>query len=253
MRALDRVTAILEAVSSSGSGASLTDIAERTGLSLPTASRLVRDLADQDLLQRTDSTRLYRIGARLLAIASAASGRNPVIEVAVPPMVLLRDQTHETVSLHMQVGDRRVCIAEVQSTNEVRRVVPVGLSVPLHYGATGEVLLAFLPEAASDAYVASLNLEPAPGRKMVNRLRAIREDGWAMASESWSKGVAGLATPVRSPDGTVYALSVSGPSSRLTPELMSGLVGSLLTAGQAISAALGATVPAIPSTGGRAA
>jgi IclR family acetate operon transcriptional repressor len=253
MRALDRVTAILEAVSSSGSGASLSDIAVRTGLSLPTASRLVRDLAEQDLLQRVDGARLYRIGARLLAIASAASGRNPVIEVAVSPMVQLRDQTRETVSLHMQVGDRRVCIAEVQSTNEVRRVVPVGFSVPLHYGATGEVLLAFLPEAASDGYVATLDLEPASSRKLVNRLRAIRERGWAMASESWSKGVAGLATPVRSPDGTVYALSVSGPSSRLTPELMSGLVDTLQAAGQAISAALGAALPTIPVTGGTAA
>jgi DNA-binding IclR family transcriptional regulator len=252
MRALDRVTAILEAVGSSGSGASLTDIAERTGLSLPTASRLVRDLVDQDLLQRADNTRLYLIGARLLAIASAASGRNPVIEVAVPPMVHLRDQTHETVSLHMAVGDRRVCIAEVQSTKDVRRVVPVGLSVPLHYGATGEVLLAFLPEAASDGYVASLGLEAGQSRKLVNRLRAIREHGWAMASDTWSKGVAGLATPVRSPDGTVYALSVSGPSSRLTPELMSALVHTVQAAGQAISAVLGATL-AIPATGGTAA
>ena len=57
----------------------------------------------------------------------------------------LRDLTQETVSLHIRQRDLRVCIAQVESRRQVRRVVPVGYEVGINVGATGEVLLAGFP------------------------------------------------------------------------------------------------------------
>ncbi len=219
MRALVRIVAILEAVATA-QPATVTSVAARVGLSVPTASRLMRELVDEGLLDRSDATGAYALGGRLIAIARTASEGNPLLEIALPIMEEIRNLTEETVSLHVRAGQARLCIAEVQSRHAVRRVVPVGLTLPLHYGGTGEVLLANLDESERDDYLRQLNLSTSERRRLETRLAKTRATNYAIAVGAFERELAGFAVPVSTSDGQVAALAVSGPSSRWTPSVM---------------------------------
>jgi DNA-binding IclR family transcriptional regulator len=62
-------------------------------------------------------------------------------------------------------------------------------------------------------------------------LATVREQGWASAVEEYELGLSALAAPVRDHDGTVVAaISVAGPSFRLTPADFPRLAPRLLQA-----------------------
>ena len=73
-----------------------------------------------------------------------------VREVTLPIMRVLVDETSETVTLHARSGGDRVCVAVVEGTHDVRRVIPEGQLLPLHVGPSGKAIVAFLdpPEQA---------------------------------------------------------------------------------------------------------
>ena len=124
---LDRITAILEAVADSPDPLPPAVIARTLNLPLPTVSRLTRELASRRYLQLEERSNCYSLGSRSLAWGYAARPAR-LMTTIVPEMERLRDATGETVSLHVRSNDLRVCIAEVQSLESVRRVVQLGWS-----------------------------------------------------------------------------------------------------------------------------
>ena len=149
MRALERLIAILEAVADDSVAATTTAISTRVGLSLSTTSRLVKELEQEGLIERSYENGPFTLGGRFLALARSAIQPASLLNAALPVMEELRDLTQETVSLHIRQRDVRVCIAQVESRRQVRRVVPVGYEVGINVGATGEVLLAGFPAPTS--------------------------------------------------------------------------------------------------------
>ena len=171
MRALERLIAILEAVADDSVAATTTAISTRVGLSLSTTSRLVKELEQEGLIERTYDNGPFTLGGRFLALARSAIQPASLLNAALPVMEELRDLTQETVSLHIRQRDVRVCIAQVESRRQVRRVVPVGYEVGINVGATGEVLLAGFPAPDLEAYVDSLGLSPGGSRRPRNAAR----------------------------------------------------------------------------------
>jgi DNA-binding IclR family transcriptional regulator len=210
--------AILEAVAARAHGASVTDVATESGLNVATTSRLLREMAAVGLVSRSDATGTYRLGARMFTMARVATRRGTLIEAATPVMRAVRDASGETVSLHIRVAAHRVCVAEVQSDQDLRRVVPVGLTLPLHVGATGKALLAHLPADIQDDYLETLSADEAT--QIQPLLEAARRDGFSYAIDALARGVSGLAAPVFEADSAVAVISVSGPSLRWTADRM---------------------------------
>ncbi len=217
-------------------------IARALNLPLPTVSRLLRELAKRQYLHLEERSNGYSLGSRSLAWGYAARPARLMTSI-VPEMERLRDATGETVSLHVRSNDVRVCIAEVQSVESVRRVVPIGLIVPLHYGATGRVLLAFAAPEFIANYVVRLGLTPNAERSLMKELDLIRKQEWAMAIDSWIAGLSGLAAPVRDGASVVASLVASGPSSRFTHKAMARHVPDVLAAARRASALLSGQPP----------
>jgi DNA-binding IclR family transcriptional regulator len=235
MRTLDRIVAILNALAERSEPNSATGVAKRTGLSLSTAARLLRNLAEAGLIERAGPNGTYVLGTRLLTLGRAGR-EGTLLEIATPIMGRLRDETGETVSLHRRVDKERVCIAEEQSHQGLRRVVPPGFTVPLHFGATGEVLLAGLADPEIDEYLKTAGFPQKERASLKRRLHHIRELGWTMAVGAWSPGLSGLAAAVRREQTTLAALSVSGPSFRWTRSEMRKHVNRVLEAAHTIAA-----------------
>ena len=232
MRTLDRLTSILDAVVDQSEPATPASVARRIDLPLPTVSRLMRQLAKARFLAADARTNTFALGSRILELGYAARPTRMVGSI-VPEMERIRDATGETVSLHVRSDDKRVCVAEVQSFNSVRRVVPVGLIVPLHFGATGHVLLAALAPADLRNYARTHFENEGDGRTLVTVVETVRSRGWAMAVDSWVDGLSGLAVPISDGEQIVASLAISGPSTRWTPEAMRRKLDLVLEAARA--------------------
>ena len=139
----------------------------------------------------------------------------------VPHLEWLSERTGENAELHIRREEVRVPVELVRSSQNLRPFVEIGAPLPLHLGAAGKVLLAWLPEeewgslaAASAARfggAAALDAEV-----LRERLRTVRMEGWAASDGERSPGVAAIAAPVFGARGEVEgALLLSAPSVRL--------------------------------------
>jgi IclR family acetate operon transcriptional repressor len=234
MQALDRLVAILEDVARRPAPAGAAEVAESMGLPLSTVARLMRQLADEQLLERSERDGRYALGPRLFALARAATSRLHIVERARPVLEQLRDTTGETTSLHVLSGVQRVCLLEVQSQHALRRVVPAGMTSPLAGTATGEVLLAGAAETDRRAAIDAAGLPAAERLALAGRLDAIRANGYALVDD-WVEGLTGLSAPIAAAERTVAAISISGPNTRFSRERALGHVDAVLAAAARLS------------------
>lgn len=182
---LDKALELLEILSQETSD--LSDLVRRTGYSRATTHRLLRSLTCHGLVSR-DAAGHYRLGARLTLLGERATSQTPLAELARPALVKLQAETGEGAQLYVKSGSQRVCLASVDSTHNLREIVPVGTLLPLESGSAGRVLRGEVPPS-----------------------------GFVSTVEERAVGVASVSAPIHSRSGDVIAaLSVSGPVSRMT-------------------------------------
>lgn len=185
MGTIDKGLAVLKAVEEHGPLA-LADLVAVTGLSRATAHRLAVALEAHGLLRRTGSGR-FALGLLLVGLGRAAADGLPLADAAAPALTELRAATGESVQLYVREGDKRVCVASLESPHGLRTIVAMGATLPLGMGSAGRILAAATGE------------------------------GWVASVEERERGVASVSAPVRGPDGEVLAaVGISGPVERLT-------------------------------------
>jgi DNA-binding IclR family transcriptional regulator len=217
---LDRCVAVLDAVEAGAR--SYSAIVAATGLTKPTAHRMIDSLVDHGFLMHVGGLG-YALGPRLLGIAAIAIRELPLRQLARPALERLARVTGESAQMYVREGDRRVCVDSVDSERELRTIVELGASLPLDQGSAGTVLRVFAPNAT----LAGPDL-------------GIRERGWASSHEEREPGVASVSAPVYGPGGTMLAaVSVSGPSTRIKRHSAKEYAPPVLEAAREIEAALG--------------
>jgi len=132
-------------------------------------------------------------------------------------------------------------IAQVDSTYLIGGTNWVGLSVPLHCSALGKVLLAYEAAELPPGRLARRTSRTLTSREALTAdLAEVRRRGYAVTSEELEPGLAAVAAPVfRDGAAVVAALSVSGPSTRLTPARMAEVAARCVAEASALSAVLG--------------
>lgn len=221
---LDKAVAILSFLSEGGP-ASLAAVVEGTGLSRPTAYRLLSALEVHHLVVRGGGR--YSLGSRLLGWGNRAAGTN-LVEVARPALAALRDDIGESVQLYVREGEHRVCVVVVErASGGLRDTVPVGAVLPLDLGSGGKVLLAWSEDKGIASGVGDEELDEIRGR------------GWAESVAERESGVASVSAPVFGPDGELRAVvCASGPISRLGERPGERLAGPVVAAAREIEGAL---------------
>jgi len=129
----------------------------------------------------------------------------------------------------------------VQSNQAVRRVAPVGARLPLYVGASSKVLLAWSDEETLRLVLDDPDWPDAVDKQaFLEQLNAIRESGYATSFEEREPGAAAVSAPILDRSGRLLAaLSVSGPSGRLTPEVMLSYVPAIREAARRMALMLG--------------
>ena len=150
-----RVLALLLTFSADDHTLTARQLAERTGIALPSVYRYITLLRETGLLAG-DERGSYRLSARLIGLARAAEVAESIIDVANPVMRDLNEQTGETVILVRLIGRSAVCVHRVESEQQLRISFEAGQPLPLDRGASARLLLASLPPHVRKEYLAPL-------------------------------------------------------------------------------------------------
>ncbi|MCZ8523860.1 MULTISPECIES: IclR family transcriptional regulator [Paenibacillus] len=201
---------------------SLTEISARVGLHKSTVHRLLASLEGKGFIIRHPASERYRLGFRIWELSANLTHSDDPAVILLPELERLRDQLGETVSLYVRDGFERVRVQAVQSNQAIRRVAPIGARLPLYVGASSKVLVAFAGAAEQQALLEDpawpRAVDPAAYAQQLAEVRAL---GYATSVEEREPGAAAVSAPVFDrAEKLVAALAVSGPSNRLTVELM---------------------------------
>jgi IclR family acetate operon transcriptional repressor len=244
IRSVDRAVAILDLLAREGWSAGA-EVARELGVHRSTALRLLATLDRHGLVERDPRTSKYRLGRRLVQLASSVRGEVDLRELARPVCEALAHSLGETVTLDVLDADEIVPIEQATGSTSVVSVNWLGTRSPVHCTASGKVILAF---AADDVRARLLErpLERRTPKTIVDRaeleaqLAQVREQGFARTSEELEVGLNAIAAPVRSAGGAVIgAVDVSGPAHRIDPSARAALVGRTRAAADDLSRRLG--------------
>lgn len=218
VQSVDRVAAILEGIASAGGSLRLAELESITGLPLPTVHRLVRSLVHNGYL-RQEPSRRYALGPRLIRLGEVA-GRT-LGSWTVPRLTGLVAEVGETANMAVLEGDMVVYVAQAPSGHAMRMFTEVGRRVHAHCTGVGKAILSQLPDEQVRELLARTGMPQRTPRThtdlgaFLSELAEVREQGWAMDDAEEEVGVRCVAVAI--PDApAAAAVSVSGPSGRLT-------------------------------------
>lgn len=211
---------------------SLSDIANKLGIPLPTASRILGTLVEERLLERDEKTKLYQLGIYCLRLGKIAQESGTLRRCALPYLERLRDQFKETANLYIRRGTSRICYAQRETLLPLKRTVRVdGTPFPLYAGAAGRCLLAWAPEEILQSVLSSMeSLTPftATQEKLLAELEQTRSRGYAVSYSEREVGVTAVAAPVfDSHLSACAAITLSGPEVRFTEDIVEQMIHSL--------------------------
>jgi DNA-binding IclR family transcriptional regulator len=213
-----RVLSVLGGFDAEHRALTLTEIAQRAGLTLPTAHRLVGELAAWGALRRAGRGR-YVIGRRLWDLGLLAPVQTDLRDVASPFLQDLYAATLATVHLAVRDGAQALYLERVSGHASVPVVSKVGSRLPLHSTGVGKVLLAHAPAAVRQEVLAAPlpRFTPytitQPGR-LARQLERITQDGYATTTEEMTLGACSIAIPVSVAGRAVASLGVVVPHLR---------------------------------------
>jgi len=207
---------------------SLSEIAWKTGLSKPTAYRLLSSLAVCGFLvkvKHSDQDIRYRLGLKLLELGNIVADQLEIRKIALPSMIKLRDEIDETVHLVVVDGNEAVYIEKVESKQPLRLYTRVGKRSPLYVGSGPKLLLAFMPENKQKDLLETIELKQITKNTIIDKsvliqeIKCIKSLGYAVSNGEQDLNTVGISFPIRNFDGNVIAaLAVSGLSLRVLGE-----------------------------------
>lgn len=239
VRAVTRALSIFEAFDVDHLTLSLQEIAQRTGTAKATAFRLASTLERAGYLVRLENQR-YCISRKVACLAGLVQSTLGIREFARPLMLRLSQQTGETITINTVEGHERLCIDSVDTPAPLMSIIRPGERVPLLFGATAKILLAFMNQAEVDEVLAGYRGGRRPKRDaLMKQLALFRRQGFALTSSERVPGVTAIAVPIRDHGDRVrFSLALTGPSVRVDPR-QHELVELVLAAGRELSSKLG--------------
>ncbi len=245
VRAVERALQILSAFDDEHQERGVSDIAELMGLHKATVHRIITTLLNWGYLERAEDGEKYRLGLKLAATGLLVVQRLDFRREALPYMRQLTETFKENCDLAVLDQGEIFGVEVVPSNQAVMIASRIGFRMPAHCSASGKVFLAFLPDAERDRLLSRpLEYHTAntitSAEELRRQLAQVRQNGYAIDDEELEVGVRAIGVPIRNREGEVVAaLSIPGPTSRMTKERVAELTAALLDASAAVSARMG--------------
>ena len=199
-------------------------VAAHLDTSRAASHRFLTTLRDLGYVEKTEAGR-FRLTFKIVDLGMRKLDGFEIRHVAHPFMQELALDFGETVNLGHWDNGSIVHLDKINSTEILRLDVGMGAMAPAYCTGLGKAILAFLPDQVCAAYLDSVELVAMSPKtltttdRLVREIAKIRDNGYAVDDEELTLGLRCVAAPVFDYTGTAsYALSVSGPSLRMTVE-----------------------------------
>jgi DNA-binding IclR family transcriptional regulator len=227
VRSVSRALEILAFIAGHPEGINLKETVQATGLPKTTVLRQLQTLEANGLVWKA-SSQAYILGPTLLHLATQSLDAWRMPPSLTEKLEGLADQCNETVNLWVRRGLNRVLVAQAHGRQTLRNVARLGDQLPLDAGASSKVLLTAMP----DVFIHEVAMLSSHGPEQLETIRSwvaeTHEKGWAVSHGEREEGLSAVGVPVCSAKGaTVAALTLSGPTSRFTPERIESYVDRL--------------------------
>jgi DNA-binding IclR family transcriptional regulator len=245
VRAVLNAVDVLEYIAKSRQGVGVREIARELRMTPATTSRLLTTLRLSHMLEQGEGGR-YFVGPRLHSIAQTHRNSVNLNAVSEPFLRDLVKQTGETAFLGVLDEASVVVINRLDSPQPLRMAAELGTREPANLTALGKVMFSHLPEDELERRLLQLDFAGAPAtssqsaEEFLRCLEETRLRGWGLDDEEHVEGVRCVACGIKDADGRIIsAISVSGPSNRLTDERIKDYVPIIRAAAAGISRRLG--------------
>jgi DNA-binding IclR family transcriptional regulator len=239
---------MLETLAGMRQPATLPDVAARAGLSESNAFRILQALEDEGYLHHLGRSG-YRLGSRALALGTVIGPRPAMLRLMHPIVARLAVVSGEAAVVHLRAGEFRVLVLGVPAPSGplLDPAGVLGERSPLAAGASGRIILAYLPETE----LAGVDLDGVT----TEQLATIRAQGYETSYGENHPGINGISVPLlATPDNpttppiVLGSMTIAGPSERLPPQAVARLVGPLLGACRDLSPRLAALLGPNPGS-----
>jgi DNA-binding IclR family transcriptional regulator len=236
---------------------SAADLADAVGEPRSSVYRILSSMRAEGLVEPGRDRGQFRLGLRLLTLASSVVSKFDVRAYARPALERLYELTGETVFVCVPRDDRAVCIERLDGKRVQSLALKLGGSLPLHAGAAPRAILAALGPAKWDAYLANHeNLEsftpktPVKRSQLLPLLKKAVAEGIAVSDQDVTVGVAAIGAAIIDYQGQVCgALSISGIRDAIIGDNFPAWSTELRSAATEVSRSLGAELVGVANLG----
>ncbi|MCY1144407.1 helix-turn-helix domain-containing protein [Actinoplanes sp. Pm04-4] len=225
VQSLERGLAVIRAFDAQHPELTLSEVAKICDLTRAAARRFLLTLADLGYV-RTDG-RLFSLTPRVLELGYAFLSSLSLPELAAPHLERLVAQVHESSSLSILDGDDIVYVARVPTSRIMAVSINLGTRFPAYATSMGRVLLAALPPADLDAYLARASLDRLTAKTLTTpaalegALARVSAQGYAIVDQELEEGLRAIAAPIHDRSGAVAgAVNISVHAARASVEAM---------------------------------
>ncbi|WP_337266234.1 IclR family transcriptional regulator [Oryzifoliimicrobium ureilyticus] len=222
---LGKLVDVLDAVARAEHPSRFTDLLETLGQPRGTLHRHLSHLLEEGLLE-VDNEGRYRLGLRLLEIASLSWSKNDLRAVCSPHLNRLQHETGETVHLGVLRETSVIYLDKVEGRQSVRMYSQIGNGSPAYCTGVGKAALSLVSDDLLPALLSKMEFHrftrsTLDAASLLAEIKSIRERGYAFDMEEHEQGIRCIAAPIDARgSGFLGAVSITGPAYRLTIEAM---------------------------------
>lgn len=199
----------------------LSELADELNVGASTAYRLTNTLIHEGFIVRDPVTKYFRLKSSILQMGHYIITSYDICEVSPPILEKLVQDTGETVHLSILEENKTIYLQVFECSNYVNVLTHIGKKNPIHCTSTGQIILAYQPEAIIEKVIAN-GLPPyspytiTDPKQFKERLTTIRKQGFTFNKDEMNLDVSAIAAPIKSPSGKVeFSVSIAGPNSRI--------------------------------------
>lgn len=245
IKSLDRALEVLVALGEM-QGGTLTEVAGRLNQSPATVYRVLTTFQGRGFVDFDPKDQVWDIGATAYLTGSQFLRRSSLVERARPIMRVLMEATGETANLGIERDGKVLFLGQVETNATIRAFFPPGTASAMHASGIGKALLSWMDDARQRQVLAASKLEQFTPHTftdpdaMIANLHETKARGYAVDGQEKNLGMRCIAAPVFNVYGEAVAgISVSGPTSRITPDRIADLAMPVMAAAADLTRAIG--------------
>ena len=199
VQSIERAFAVLGALADGPAG--VTDVAERTSLPKSTAARMLSSLARQEVVEQVPGETRWRLGPRIVTLASGVRPTRSLIAVAKPRLAELSRLVGETAGLSVPDGFTVHYVDQVEGPHAVSVRDWTGTRIPMHAVSSGQVFLAHMHPGEIDHFLGT-DLERFTPNTVIGaaglheRIQRAQLDGVAWTRDEYAEGITSIAAAI---------------------------------------------------------